>query len=237
MTKTLVTGGAKGLGAHLSLALAKNGNPLIIHYNTSLDSALALQEECRKYTPDIEIIQGDFSSPDLVNDFIRRLKSDFPDVKNLVNNVGNYLIKSALKTETKEWIDLFQTNLHAPFALCRNLSDSLIKNSGSIINIGVAGIPGLRADIYSPAYSIGKSALYGLTKSLAKELIQHNVTVNMVSPGYLENSVDLPGDPMKLLMERSAKYSEVSDMILYLLSEKGRYITGQNIEISGGVRL
>ena len=128
----------------------------------------------------------------------------------------------------------FQTNLNAPYQLMKQLIPSIKQQKGSIINIGVSGLNFVHADVYSTAYTITKSALLMLTKSLAIELAPDQVRVNMISPGYLETSVDLPSDLSHIPLNRLGTLQEVADMVVYLLSEKASYITGQNIEIAGG---
>lgn len=233
---TLVTGGAKGLGAEICLTLAKEGLPVLIHYRSSHREASEIVEICRQYAPAGKI-QGDFSNSDSLNQFNETLHQQSYEVKNLINNVGSYLVKPALDYTQEELSQLFQTNLYAPYALIQSLIPGLKKLQGNIINIGVAGINALRADTYSIAYTMAKTSLGMLTKSLAKELAPSFVKVNMVSPGYLENAVDLPKDPSSLPMKRPAVFREVADVIAFLLKEENSYVTGQNIEIAGGVRL
>jgi 3-oxoacyl-[acyl-carrier protein] reductase len=136
-----------------------------------------------------------------------------------------------------EWLKLFQTNLHAPFILIKHLVSSLCQHRGHIINIGAAGLGRMRADTYSTAYTLTKQNLWMLTRSLALELAPAGVRVNMVSPGHLETSVNLPTDPLKLPMGRPGYHHEISRLILFLLDPANHYITGQNIEVAGGVSL
>lgn len=236
MTKwTLVTGGAKRLGAALAEGIAKQGHSVLIHYKHSKKEVAEVVEACREMGVDAEAIAGDFSSEESLNDFIRRCLSSYPNIVNLVNNVGNYIAKSIEETSQEEWNDLFQTNLNAPFALSKAFLPSIRENHGNIINIGVVGLG--RLDIYRPAYKIAKGALLTLTKSLARELTGSHVRVNMVSPGYLENAVDLPVDTAQLPMGRPALLEEVVRVVLFLLHADSGYITGQNIEVGGGIGL
>lgn len=237
MAWTLVTGGAKRLGAEISLSLAKAGYDVVIHYHRSQAEAQALRLECQQLGVKCEIIQGDFSSVESTLDFTRRYIKQFPDTQHLINNVGNYLIKSALNTTVDEWTALFQTNLTTPFILIRQFVPSLIRLQGAIINIGTSGIIFPRANTDSTAYSLTKGALWTLTRSLAKELALHQVRVNMVSPGYLDIAVDLPENPESLPMKRPATCAEVGRVITFLLDRDSSYITGQNIEVAGGVGL
>src|ERR1700730_7804943 len=122
---TLVTGGAKGLGAEICLTLAAEGYPLVIHYRSSREEAEKVAAECRQLGVEAECLQGDFSSLETTRQFIEAYRSRFPSTANLINNVGNYLIKSAGQTTLEEWYSLFQTNLHAPYELIQALLPSI----------------------------------------------------------------------------------------------------------------
>lgn len=237
MSWTLVTGGAKRLGAAICRTLAQKGYPVVFQYRHSVQEAKNLEKECVDYPAPVKSIQGDFSTVESTLNFVKAYNERFPDTHNLINNVGNYFIGSALQTPIEEWVQLFQTNIHTPFLLLNNLLPSIKKNEGSIINLGIAGLTGFRAEEHATAYEITKSGLLLLTRSLAKELAPDLVRVNMVSPGYLEESIDLPKDLSKIPMKRLGSYREVANVILFLLSDKAKYITGQNIEVAGGIRL
>lgn len=235
MKWTLVTGGSKRLGAAICLSLAKQGYPILVHYRNSQLEAMTIAAECRKLGVDAEAIQGDFSSLESTMDFIKICLKRYPKIKTLINNVGNYLVKSAESTTPEEWNALFQANVNAPFALCHSLLSSLKACGGNIINIGVVGINNIHADIKRTAYMSTKMSLLMLTKSLARELASSQVRVNMVSPGYLDNAVDL--SEARMPMQRPASLEEVIKVISFLLDEKNSYITGQNIELGGGLGL
>lgn len=233
----LVTGAAKGLGAEICLELARQKYNVLIHYNKSEAEAASVRDQCRGYGAAAEIVQGDFSTGEMVFDFIRRAKGAYPDIHSVVNNVGNYLAKTALQTSSTEWLDLFQTNFHAPFQCIQALAESVIKNRGAIVNVGMAGMNTGTASIHCPAYLASKGLLLTLTRSLAKELALKEVSVNMVSPGYMVNSVEFPTDPSTIPIGRPAELQEVARVVAFLLDEKNKYITGQNIEVAGGVGL
>ena len=237
MSWILVTGGAKRLGAELCLALSRQGYAVVVHYRQSQQEAQEVVKQCRLLGGTAEEIQGDFSTQRGVEDFIKNYLTRFPQTKGLINNVGNYLIQSATQTKTAEWMDLFQTNLHTPFLLSNALKDSLIAHKGQIINLGVSGLKNSTANTYSTAYYLTKLSLWGLTLALAKELAPYDVCVNMVSPGHLENSVDLQKKIHKLPMHRPGSCSEVARVVTFLLDPANHYITGQNIEVAGGAGL
>jgi len=236
MSKTLVTGGAKNLGREIVLKLARNNQDLLIHYNKSKMEAFELVKECRSLGVEAEAIFGDFSNLQGMQAFIDFLKP-FKKIKNIVNNVGNYLVKPILETSLNEMNALFMTNLSAPLFLIQSLIPSIKEERGSIVNIGVCGIDHGRAEIYSTAYSMTKASLLMLTRTLAKDLALFDVTVNMVSPGMLEGSMDAPKSVKDMPMKRFGTNQEVADVVLFLLNPNNHYITGQNIEVAGGLRL
>lgn len=235
MKWTLVTGGSRRLGADICQELAVQGYSVLIHYRNSKDEAEDVALRCRKMGVKAEMIYGDFSNAESTQVFAKECLMKYPDIKNLVNNVGNYLVKSAALTTPEEWNALVQTNLNTPFALCHAMIPSIKAHRGHIINIGVVGANNIHADIKRTAYLMTKMSLCMLTKSLARELAPFGVRVNMVSPGYLEYAVDLDG--AKLPMERAASSKDVLNAISFLMNENNSYITGQNIEVGGGVGL
>jgi NAD(P)-dependent dehydrogenase (short-subunit alcohol dehydrogenase family) len=179
-------------------------------------------------------MQGDFSTPEGTSDFIERyLKKGLP-TKGLINNVGEYFVGPLQKTPLETWRGLFESNLHAPFALSMALLPLLVKERGRIVNIGIPNVKTLQANLYFPAYKATKLSLAYLTTCLAKEVASSGVNVNMVSPGYLENSVDFPE---KFPMGRPAQLNEVAEMVSFFFEKRSEYITGQNIEVAGGVGL
>jgi len=234
MKWTLITGGAIRLGAEISKELAIAGHNIVVHYNRNRDAAEKLAKELQGYGVKSAIIQGDFSSRQSIDDFLNRYGFD---TKYLIHNVGNYLIDTPLKTPIEAWEELFQTNLFAPVQITNKLAPDIIRNKGRIITIGVTGINSARADTYATAYTQTKASLLGYTKGLAKELADKGVTVNMVSPGRLENAVDLPEDPKTDPMGRPGKLHEITRVIKFLLEPESEYITGQNIEVAGALRL
>lgn len=236
MKPILITGGAKGFGGEISLALAARKHDVVIHYRTSAEEAIERAEKCREFGVQAETIFGDFTTQSALAQFLENYERIYPKTKGIVNNVGNYLIAPATKTSRSEWLDLFQTNLHTPFAIIQELLPFLKEARGAIVNVGTSGAATLRANTYATAYMLSKSALYQLTRSLAKELAPYNVSVNMVSPGVLETAVDIE-KVKEVPMGRAATVQEAARVIAFLFEKENHYITGQNIEVAGGYGL
>lgn len=236
MKWTLITGSAKGLGRACALHLARLGYPLVLHYRKSQAEAAELKRACLSLGANVELLQGDFTDSSTTLEFVKTYLRKYPKTKNLINNIGNYYLGTTLNTPYTVWEEIFFTNLHVPFLLSKALASSIIEEKGSILNIGVAGLQNKSADLYSSAYTMAKGALRQFTASLAKELAPSQVRVNMVSPGYLENSIDLTAD-VEIPIGKPTSLEEAANLIAYLLDDNNNTITGQNIEIAGGVRL
>lgn len=234
---TLVTGGAKRLGAEICLELAKSGHKVIVHYKSSKKQAIEVAEKCRRFGTEAEIIEGSFDSFEEIEAFIITFKEHFSSLSALINNVGNYVVSPLLDTETKNWQQLFQLNVHAPFLLTKAFAPMLIEAGGSVVNMGVSGLLKNGVNTFSPAYYLAKDCLWNLTRTCALELSEKNVRVNMVSPGMLDISVDLDHFLKVLPMHRPASCLEVIRAVQFLLDPQNSYITGQNIEVAGGLGL
>lgn len=235
MSWTLITGGAQRLGRAIALALAEKHKDLVIHYRSSEKEAHALAADLRKKGARAEILQGDFSTSQTTRDFLKRYLAQFSDTEALIYTVGDYLLGSPLEIDSAQLSALVHPNCLAALELAQALAPSLKEHTGSITTIGMVGCGQLRANTHAFGYNLTKVALWMLTQSLAKELAPAKVRVNMVSPGYMEESVDLPKEPLPF--SRVATHEEVARAVAFLADPASSYITGQNLEVAGGVRL
>jgi NAD(P)-dependent dehydrogenase (short-subunit alcohol dehydrogenase family) len=234
MKPILVTGGAGGLGAAVCLELAAQGFDIVVHYRTSQPQAEQIVRQCRSLHVEAEAIQGDFSTQESLNHFISSYISHFPLTCGLVNNVGYYLVAPLEETSQDKWLALFQTNFFASIFLTQALLPALKIHRGNIVNVGVSGLEGRRGVTQTTAFATSKAALHFYTISLAKEVAAAGVRVNMVSPGFMENTVD---KVTQLPMHRLATLKEVAQAISTFFLPQSNYITGQNLEIAGAFGL
>ena len=234
MKTALITGGAARIGAQIVKTLHHNQFNIIIHCNQSKDKAQLLCDELNSIRANsVEIVLGNLNNIDELDFLVSSIKS----IDLLVNNASVFYPKSVEDSEMKDWDDVININLKAPFFLSKGLSKILSKNDGSIINI---------IDIHSERplkkhaiYNISKAGLKMLTQTLAKELAPR-IRVNGVSPGSIlwpQDSAEISEDDKNLMLERIALHrqgspQDIADTVLFLANSN--YITGQIINIDGG---
>lgn len=234
----LVTGAARRTGRAIALRLAQAGADLVVHYRHSEAQAEETAAQCSAAGAGRAwAASADLADPEAPGKFIETVLERAGRLDLLVNNVGNYPLGAPLAQSPADFAETLQTNLVAPFALVRAAADGLRAHRGQVINIGYVGVDNVVANRQAMAYQISKTGLLILTKTLAQELGPAGVRVNMVSPGHLDNSVDLPeAIASHVPLGRAGKPEEVAEAVFFLLC-RGDYITGANLEVGGGYRL
>lgn len=242
-----ITGARRGLGRALAFEAAVSRYSLILHCGRGRDDLAVEKKDIEMVKAleglgvEVECLYCDFSDWKDLQTVCHSVLSR-TDIHLLVNCVGEFSIGAPSQMDVLEMERLFRVNFFSPCWLIQQLLPSLQREKGQIINIGSAGIGHVLADTFAPAYHLSKLSLLSWTKSLAKELAPVGVRVNMISPGKMENSVDLIDNGLAdngfgLPMRRPASLQEITALFRFLLSEEAGYITGQNIEIAGGFRL
>lgn len=233
----VVTGGARRLGRHLSLSLAARGYDIVVLYLSSGDDARSLEAEVAAAGGRARSLRVDVA----VKDEVARAFDDIGHVEGgvdlLVNNVGNYNPQDVTRLDPDVWDATIAANLSGAYYCCYQALKRM-PAGGSIINIGMAGLEGIRANRRGADYYVSKTGLLVLTRALAAAYAAQQIRVNMVSPGQLENSVDLPpADEISqtVPLGRWGTLEDVADAVTYLLD--AGYVTGVNIDVAGGYRL
>lgn len=233
----VVTGGARRLGRHLCLALAARGYDVVIVYRSSEADAEALQREIAAAGQRARTLRVDVSVSRSVAEAFDDIGRTEGRVDLLVNNVGNYNPQEVTRLDPDTWDATIASNLSGAYYCCYHAL-RLMPDGGSIINIGMAGLEGIRANVHGTDYYVSKTGLLVLTRALAKGYAARQIRVNMVSPGQLENSIDLP-PPHEIgrfvPLGRSGTLDDIAQALLYLLD--AGYVTGANIDVAGGYRL
>jgi NAD(P)-dependent dehydrogenase (short-subunit alcohol dehydrogenase family) len=208
------------------------------HYKTSREAAIQACQEATTHGVKAIAIQADVTNPDQAKSLIEQVSEQLGGLSVIVNNVGNYLEKPINEVSVEEWHQVIDSNLNATFYLCKAAIPYLkVAGWGRIVNIGSSSAQNLIARPESTPYIIAKTGILIYSKSLAKELIQHQITVNVVSPGVAENSVGLEETIPILPARRPATLKEISNAVCFFISPEADYITGQVLEVAGGWRL
>ncbi len=234
----LVTGSAKRLGKALALRLAGAGYFTWVHYLSSKSEAEAVLALIHSKGGRGALVQADVAVADEVRALVEKIRMQSGRLDVLVNNVGIYRTGSLLEYSIEDFAATLQTNLVAAFHLSQSCLPLFPKAGGSIVNIGYAGIESQVASVHNTAYLISKNGLLVLTKSLAQALGPRAIRVNMVSPGILDNSVELPQHPKDHIpLERLGKCEDICDAVDFLVGERAGYVTGVNLDVAGGYML
>lgn len=236
MSWVLITGATSPLGKEIALSFARAGKSVVLHYHNHSDLAKQTAREIELFGVQAKTLYGEFSHPTKVDAFLEGYGKWNLSTEIIIHNVGPYYQKSLLQLSPKELQEIFQTNFFASISITKALLESLQTNHGSIIYLGFPNVLLGKVSKNVPGYALAKETLAVWTRSLAKELLPTQVRVNMVSPGYLEHSISAP-EPSTLPQKRFISCREVVDLIQYLVSPLAKSITGQNIDIAGGVGL
>lgn len=234
----LITGASKGIGAQIAKGLKNEGNLFLTSRNEEILKSISK-----------EVGAGDFCVCDLacevslsvLSDFIEKNKIDI-----LINNAGEYIYGEIENMNYEQIKHIYAANLLAPAYLCTKVTKNMKQLVwGRIINIG--SISGVMGEAYASLYSSSKSGLIGLTKALALELAQFNITVNTINPGWVETelgskSIEESEFSQAEIIEsipqkRFVKPNEITNLIKYLISEEAKGITGQSINLCAGLSL
>ncbi|MDC3090602.1 3-oxoacyl-ACP reductase FabG [Paracoccaceae bacterium] len=237
----LITGASGGIGTSLSKAFSSTNANLFL-LGSSNEKISMLREELPS-KENIRFFTVDLSQREKVNDFCDSIIDEFGGISVVINNAGITQDNIFMRMSDSAWDKVFAINLDASMALCRKFIRGMVKNKwGRIVNISSVvastGNPG------QSNYVASKGALNGLTKSLAIEVATRGVTVNCVSPGFIDTAMTakLTDDQKskiidKIPMGRMGTGGDISSVVLFLASNESSYITGQNIHVNGGMFL
>jgi 3-oxoacyl-[acyl-carrier protein] reductase len=232
----IITGGGQGIGRATCLTFAKEGaNIVIAEYNPA--TAEAVGEEVKALGVQCLVIQTDVSNGNSVRSMVSQTLDAFGQIDILVNNAGIFSYTQIEDCTEEEWDQMMAVNLKGPFLCSQAVIDTMKKQqSGRIISLGsLAGqVGGLVA---SAPYSASKAGVMCLTKSLARALGPHNITVNAIAPGVAatDMTTNHPDLTAQMVLGRVAEPVEVANTILFLASDEGSYVTGFTLNVNGGM--
>lgn len=237
----VVTGAGRGIGRATAIALAKEGATVVVHYNHSKEEALAVQDEIRNLGGKAELMQCDVSDYAACEAFVKEVTERFGGIDIFVNNAGITKDQLLMKMSEEAFDEVIETNLKGTFHCMRFVSRVMLKQrSGRIINL--SSVVGITGNAGQTNYAASKAGVIGLTKAAAKELASRGITVNAVAPGFIETkmtevlSEEVKGRALgQIPLGHFGTPENVADAITFLASERAAYITGQVLQVDGGM--
>lgn len=237
----LITGAARGIGKQIAITLAKEGYNIALNYRTNTDSIIELKNKIESFNVECLLVQGDISVYEDTERIAKETFDKFGRIDVLVNNAGITKDMLLLRMKPEDFMSVVNVNLTGTYNMTKNVSNYMMKaRYGRIIN--VSSVVGISGNAGQSNYSASKAGIIGFTKSLAKELASRNILVNAVAPGFIETDMTsvLKDDVKEKIFEqiplkREGKAEEVANVVKFLASDDSSYITGQVINIDGGM--
>ena len=239
----VVTGAGRGIGRGIALALAREGAMVVVNYNGSKERAEEVGRTLEEAGGKAAAIQCNISDFEAAKEFFANVVKEYGKIDILVNNAGITKDNLMMKMSEEEFQSVIQTNLAGTFHGVKFVTRPMMKQrQGRIINI--ASVSGVIGNMGQANYSASKAGVIGLTKAAAKELASRNITVNAVAPGFVATEMtDVLSDSVKeaavatIPLGRFGEVEDIAETVVFLASDKAKYITGQVICVDGGIAI
>lgn len=237
----LITGASRGIGKQISITLAKEGYNISLNCRKQSEEVIKIKEEIESYNVDCLIVEGDVSKFEDAEKITKQTIEAFGRIDVLVNNAGITKDMLLLRMKEEDFKSVIDVNLCGTFNMTKNVSSYMMKaRSGRIINL--ASVVGISGNAGQSNYAASKAGIIGFTKSLAKELASRNILVNAIAPGFISTDMTnvLKDDVKTKILEqiplrREGTAEDVANVVKFLASDDSKYITGQTINIDGGM--
>ncbi len=237
----LITGATRGIGKEIALTLAKENYDIAINYRTENDEVQNTKNEIEALGVKCLMIKADVSNFEDCKELAEKINEEYGRIDVLVNNAGITKDTLLMRMSENDFKDVIDINLVGTFNVTRNIIPYMIKaRSGRIINL--SSVVGISGNAGQTNYSSSKAGIIGFTKSLAKEVGSRNVLVNAVAPGFIETKMtevlkdDVKNNMINLIpLKRAGKVEDVARVVKFLASDDSSYITGQVIQVDGGM--
>jgi len=237
----LVTGGSRGIGKGVALKLAEQGAKVAFTYMSSAEKAKVVEDELKALGQDAKGYQSDASDYNASEELINNILEDFGQIDVVVNNAGITRDNLLMRMSEEQWDEIMTTNLKSVFNITKHVQRTMLKQrSGSIINM--SSVVGVRGNAGQSNYAASKAGIIGFTKSIAQELGSRNIRCNAIAPGFIgtEMTGELGDDVMKewlksVPLNRPGDPEDVANAVLFLASDLSAYVTGQTLNVCGGM--
>jgi len=235
----LISGGAKGIGKAIALDLAGQHWSVAVCYRSSDAAAAETAKEITAHGGQALAQRCDVSDPAAAANFVRMVEDKWGQVDALINGAGPYHRVNLFEETPEGWVEMFNNNLHPIFYLSRAVAEGMkARKYGRIISFGMANADQMVAQPEITAHYIAKAGTLILTRTLARLLAPYGITVNAISPGFIDSGSAPPEELAPMAKRIPAGYiGQVTDAVAavrFLLSDEARYVNGTNIHLSGG---
>jgi acetoacetyl-CoA reductase len=239
----IVTGGARGIGAAITTALARSGVHVAAGYSRNVTAADELAAKLGAEGASVSVHQGNVGDPGDCARVVDEVLQAQGRVDYLVNNAGITVDKTMRKMSIEDWHAVLRINLSGAFYMTKAVLDHMLaRGFGRIVNI--SSVIGQTGSIGQANYAASKSGLFGLSQSLAQEVARKGITVNCVAPGYIETEMvaAVPAEAMAKLLKtvpvgRLGQASEIARAVRFLVDDDAGYITGSVLSVNGGLAM
>ena len=237
----LITGATRGIGKQIAITLAKQGYNIALNYRKENEELENTKKEIEEIGVQVLAVKGDVANFEDCENFVKQVIERFGQINVLVNNAGITKDMLLMRMKKEDFEQVIDTNLVGTFNVTKNVVPYMMKaRSGRIINI--SSVVGISGNAGQTNYSASKAGIIGFTKSLAKEIASRNILVNAVAPGFIEtNMTDVLKDDVKqeiaknIPLKRMGTAQDVANVVKFLASDDSSYITGQVINVDGGM--
>lgn len=237
----LITGATRGIGKQIAITLAKQGYNIALNYRKENEELENTKKEIEEIGVQVLAVKGDVANFEECENFVKQVIERFGQIDVLVNNAGITKDMLLMRMKKEDFEQVIDTNLVGTFNVTKNVVPYMMKaRSGRIINI--SSVVGISGNAGQTNYSASKAGIIGFTKSLAKEIASRNIFVNAVAPGFIEtNMTDVLKDDVKqeiaknIPLKRMGTAQDVANVVKFLASDDSSYITGQVINVDGGM--
>ncbi|WP_312667268.1 3-oxoacyl-[acyl-carrier-protein] reductase [Tissierella praeacuta] len=237
----LITGGSRGIGKEIALELARNGVHIGISYVSNTEKANEVLEEIKSYGVNAVAVKANVSVEEDVLQMIKTIEEELGTIDILVNNAGITKDNLLIRMKEQDWDEVMDVNLKGVFLCTKAVSRIMMKKRyGKIINI--TSVVGITGNAGQGNYSASKAGVIGFTKSMARELASRGIRVNGIAPGFIQTDMtDVLKDEIKEAMLKTIPLNsfgnpkDIANLAVFLASESSDYITGQIINVDGGM--
>ena len=237
----IITGVSRGIGKGIALAFAENGANIAFTYSSSFGAATNLEKQLNSYGIKAKSYKSDASNYNESIDLVNKISGDFDSIDVLINNAGITKDNLLMRISEKDFDDVINVNLKSVFNMTKAVQKIMLKQrKGSIINM--SSVVGVKGNAGQSNYAASKAGIIGFSKSIALELGSRNIRTNVIAPGFIETEMTekLPEETIKqwrngIPLKRGGTVEDVANLCLFLASDSSSYITGQVINIDGGM--